>query len=67
VSARDDAPRFDEVVQVELDDASRIDLVLHSNAAGLLFAWHSPLERGPVHCELCETPGTRVYLRAPSV
>jgi hypothetical protein len=37
-------------------------VVVHRNAQGEVYCFHSPLEHGPVRCDLCETPGTRVYL-----
>lgn len=56
-----DSPVFDAVIGAWVDGDSR-DVVVHRNAAGATFAFHSPLERGPVHCEICEAPGSRVHL-----
>jgi hypothetical protein len=56
-------PVFDEIVELEVDEASDVtSLVVHRNAKGVVYCCHSPLERGPLRCTLCETPGTRVYV-----
>ena len=56
-----DEPRFYEVTSAGTVYALA-HVVVHKNADGEVFCFHSPLERSPVHCDLCETPGTRVYL-----
>lgn len=56
-----DVPRFDQFVPTVVDGHSKI-MVVHRDVDLEPYAWHSPLERGPVGCSLCETPGTRVYL-----
>ena len=53
-------PVFDEVIYRALD-SELTPIVTHRNAEGAIYAFHSPLENGPVRCALCET-GTRVYL-----
>jgi hypothetical protein len=52
---------FDRVAEIELGDRA-FDCVVHLDADGQPYAFHSPLQRGPVSCSLCETPGTRVYV-----
>jgi hypothetical protein len=53
---------FDEIEEMEFREDSKItSLVVHRNTEGVVYCCHSPLEHGPVHCDLCET-GTRVYL-----
>jgi hypothetical protein len=37
-------------------------VVVHRDVSGEPYCFHSPLETGPVHCTLCETPGTRVAM-----
>ena len=59
-------PTYDAIVPVTFDYAQGLaiqrDCVIHRNAAGEVYCFHSPLEHGPVHCDFCETPGNRVYL-----
>ena len=56
--------RFDRIEAArEALEASDL-VVTHRNANGDVYAFHSPLEDGPVRCEWCETPGNRVYLEA---
>jgi hypothetical protein len=55
-----DRPAFDAVVCAEVDGDYR-DVVVHRNATGT-FAFHSPLVNGSIHCDICEKPGTKVYL-----
>lgn len=54
-------PIFDEVITAYVHGRDR-DIVMHRNAEVEVFAFHSPLERGPIRCEICETPGSRVYI-----
>lgn len=56
----DDTPRFDEVFQIELREHQG-ELVVHRDPNGEIFAWHSPLGSGTIHCSICES-GARVYL-----
>jgi len=59
-------PRFDEVMTAELDETDEaLDLVVHRYASGIIASAHTPLERGPVRCDQCETPGNRVYVKGP--
>jgi hypothetical protein len=55
-----DPTPFDEVIFLWTDERE-YTLVTHRNAAGEVFAWHSPLDDGPVCCSICES-GARVYL-----
>ena len=46
----------------DLPVVERLSLVRHLDADGTMFAAHTPLDRGPIHCTFCETPGNRVYM-----
>jgi hypothetical protein len=38
-----------------------LDVIVHRNAVGIA-CFHSPLANGAIHCDICETPGTKVRL-----
>jgi hypothetical protein len=57
-----DEPVFDEALRIELE-GNVFDLVTHRDFNGTVIAVHSPLTDGAVKCSICETPGTRVYIR----
>jgi hypothetical protein len=51
----------DAIVMTDALGADRM-VVVHRDATGEPYCFHSPLESGPVHCTLCETPGVRVAM-----
>ena len=53
---------FDEVVTVEPEDGPPYDEVVHRNAQGEIYCFHSPLEHGPIHCDVCTMSGTRIWV-----
>jgi hypothetical protein len=59
-------PVFDQLLEVELGESEAgikvSGLVVHRNAEGVIYCCHSPLDNGPVHCDLCETPGFKVWM-----
>jgi hypothetical protein len=57
-----DVPVFDLIGMAGDVLSSVAQVVVHRNADGEVYCFHSPLEHGPVRCDLCQTPGTRVYL-----
>lgn len=70
----EDAPHFDHIVDGDFafrDDRGfpiieAVTLVRHLDVTGTCFAAHTPLEHGPVHCTICETPGNRIYMSVPT-
>jgi hypothetical protein len=54
------APNFDAVICADVDGDYR-DVVVHRNATDTV-AFHSPLVNGSIHCDICEKPGTKVWL-----
>lgn len=57
-----DFPRFDVIGQADGTISPQELVVAHRDVNGKVYAFHSPLEQGPVHCDLCEKPGTRVWM-----
>lgn len=63
-------PSWDDLIDGEfhfrddrdLHHMQKISLVRHFDVNGTMYAAHTPLETGPVHCTFCETPGNRVML-----
>jgi hypothetical protein len=61
-------PRFDFVTDARINICSGgwtqnlvAHLVVHVGVDGLPYAYHSPLNRGPISCAVCES-GERIYL-----
>lgn len=57
-------PVFDELLDIENPDTGEeFSVVIHRNAAGVIYAGHLPLgdESYPVRCDICEM-GARVYV-----
>lgn len=54
-------PHPDAIVMTDALGSDRM-VVVHRDATGEPYCFHSPLASGPVHCALCETPGTRVAM-----
>lgn len=52
--------RFDYVTQIQIDEKNW-NLVIHKNAAGEIFAYHTPLTEVPITCSICAN-GARVYI-----
>lgn len=55
-------PHPDAIVMTNVFLGADRMVVVHRDATGEPYCFHSPLETGPVHCTLCETPGARVAL-----
>ena len=55
-------PHFDEAVRVDWHDGTITDLVIHRDAAGEAYIYHSPLdETKTLVCSICNS-GARVYI-----
>ena len=68
MSHLDNRINFDECISIEVTPEHNpsglplnFNLVVHRNAAGEPFAWHSPLDASVITCSICEG-GARVYL-----
>jgi hypothetical protein len=55
-------PVFDLIAMAGATLKPEAYVVAHRDANGDIYAFHSPLEHGPIHCEVCEVPGARIWL-----